>query len=202
MLKKGDNKGGYMKISKRMFAYMGLAGCLCLVGLVTSVGGQEPAAGHGIVGTLNPQTGTFKPLIKPTVIEDLEVAPLATTPTTGKFVANFTISVKSTIPSADVIACTLEASVADITSGHIAEETASVAAVRSGSSATCSVTIPYSWILTSPTLDMVSLMYTISTPYGGTSATALPSRMSIQTISTGKVPTSGATTTITLTPVI
>lgn len=191
-----------MKISKSTFAYLGLAGCLCLVGLVTSVGGQEPAAGqappasHGIVGTLDPQTGAFKPLIKPTVVEDLEAAPLITTPTTGTFVVNFTITVKSTL-TGDTIACSVEATAEDITSGHIILENASVAATRSSpTAAKCTVTIPYSWVLTTPATDIVSLQYSITAPVGGTSP--LPSRLSSQTISNGKVPTSGATTTINL----
>jgi len=160
--------------------------------------GQAPPAGHGIIGTLDPQTGAFKPLINPTVVEDLEAAPEITTPTTGTFKVNFTITVKSTIPSADVIGCSVTASTIDLTSGHVIEEIAGVAATRAGSSATCTVTIPYSWVLTTPLTDTVSLTYAITSPSGGTGASAFPNRYSYQTISNGKVPVSGATTTINL----
>jgi hypothetical protein len=193
-----------MKISKSMFAYIGLAGCLCLVGFVTPVAGQQaPARGHGILGTLDPQTGAFKPLIKPDVVEDLETAATAITPTTGTFVVNLTITVKSTdIPSTDVIACTVDASVTEInlmtaSLTFFAEESASVAATsRTATGGKCTVTIPYSWRLATPKTDTVTLQYTITAPVE--TANQLPNRMSTQSISTGLVPTSGATTTINL----
>lgn len=195
-----------MRISKSMFAYMALVGCLCLVGFVTPVAGQAPAVGqapaggHGILGTLDPQTGTFKPLIRPTVIEDLETAATSVVPTTGEFNVKFTITVKSTIPSGDVIACSVSADVIDITTSYFADESATVAATRSGSSATCTVTIPYSWRLATPATDTYQLTYTIYTPAAGTvgvsSTSGLPSRVSTQTIGTAPVPASGKTTNI------
>jgi hypothetical protein len=112
--------------------------------------------------------------------------------TSGKFVYNFTIAVRSTIPASDVIECTGSASVFD-TSGRTMEESAGVAATRGTSTATCAVTIPYSWPLAGASTDMVNLGFTISAPATGPSA--LPNRVSTQGFATIHVPTSGSTTT-------
>jgi hypothetical protein len=69
-----------------------------------------------------------------------------------------------------------------------------VAATRSGSTATCKLKMFYSWPLTSPTTDLVSLDYVVSA--GGTASTPFPNRESSQSLSSIKVPAVGATTTI------
>jgi hypothetical protein len=112
--------------------------------------------------------------------------------TTGKFVYNFTIMVKSTIPASDVIECVGSASVFD-TSGRTMEESAGVAATRGAGTASCTVTIPYSWPLAGASTDMVNLSFTINTPVSGTSP--LPNRLSTQGFATIHVPASGSTTT-------
>jgi hypothetical protein len=91
------------------------------------------------------------------------------------------IAVKSTIPTSDVIACFGLASTFD-SSGRTMEESAGVAATRGASTAACTVTIPYSWPLASPSTDMVNLSFTINAPVAGTSG--LPNRMSTQTFAT------------------
>ena len=118
--------------------------------------------------------------------------PFAGTIFGGKFVYTISIAVKSSIPSADVIACTGNASTFDGTFKSIAE-TASVAAARSGATASCTVTIPYSWSLSASSTDVVTLGYQITAP--ATGAAGLPSRYSNQTIAQIHVPPSGSTTT-------
>lgn len=119
--------------------------------------------------------------------------------TTGKFVYNFTISVKSTIPASQVIECLGSASVFD-TSGRTMEESAGVAATRGASTAACTVTIPYSWPLAGAGTDMVNLSFTINTPVSGPSG--LPNRLSTQGFATIHVPPSGSTTTETISATI
>jgi hypothetical protein len=58
------------------------------------------------------------------------------------------------------IACTVTASVIDVTAGRSIVESGTVPATRSGSTATCIVSMPYSWTLSAPTTDSLSLNYT------------------------------------------
>jgi hypothetical protein len=127
---------------------------------------------------------------------------LAQTTSTGKFVVNFTITVDSNLPTTDKIACSVQAQVADVSSGHIILESASVAATRNGATASCSVTIPYSWTLSSASTDKVNLAYTITVPGVASAANALPSRFSSQSIATISVPANGSTTTETVSATI
>jgi hypothetical protein len=191
-----------MKISKSMFAFIGLAACLCVVGFVTQVGGQAPvgdqalAGGQGIFGILDPQTGTFKPFIKPNRVKDFSGIYGTPTPTTGTFDVTITIAIKSTIPSTTTIACTVNAVMEEVYDSHYVSESASVAATRSGSSATCSLTIPYSWYLEAPGTDVITFNYTITTPVAGMGAGLPATRVSTQTIGYYDMPGSGTTNTI------
>ena len=155
------------------------------------------AAGRGIPGYLDPRTGEFRPLAQHEAqSEEIE----ATTPTTGKFVVSFTITISSSIPTADTISCGVTATLFETSTFHTVEELASVAASRTGSTATCTVTLPYSWVLSTPSSDTVNLSYSITVP--GTTV-SLPSRTSIQTINGNlKVPGSGSTTNETVTATI
>jgi len=127
-----------------------------------------------------------------------QIAAAATT-VTGKLVFTATITVSSTIPAADVISCGAQATVLDTGSGNSIFETAAVAATRSGSTATCSVTIPYSWNLVTPTADFASLSFSVNVPATpATPAALLPNRVSSQTLGRIPVPPNGTTTTQTL----
>jgi hypothetical protein len=118
----------------------------------------------------------------------------ATAPITGKFVVNFSITVASSIPSADTIGCEVTADVEGIT------ETAAVAATRTAATAKCLVTIPYSWILVSPTTDEIELQYDITNDNSALGVpSALPIRISHHPIAALKVPANGAVTTETVT---
>jgi len=81
---------------------------------------------------------------------DFEIQPPTGTTGTGKFVVNFTITVASTLPTTDVSACGVTASLLDVGSTFEILESATFAATRSGSTAKFTVTIPYSWTLLSP----------------------------------------------------
>ena len=155
---------------------------------------------HRNLGYYDPATGSFTP-IPP--VEDAE-AP-ATTPTTGTLTFNFTLTVKSTIPKNAVIGCTSAASVFDSGSGITADETVSgVAKLVSGTTYSCSLVIHYSWVLTSPTTDKISLNHSASIEYGyqatatnGTGTIVVPviDRSSAHSVASITVPANGATTT-------
>ena len=158
---------------------------------------QNANSERGILGYLDPKTGTFKLLARASAESEQPAAVIA--PTTGKLVYNFTINVASVLPSSDVIICSGSATIVDVTAGLVSiEEEASTVATRSGSKATCIVTIPYSWLLPNASTDTVQLSFTITA--GLTTSGA--SRLSTHSIATIKVPANGATTTETLTPTI
>lgn len=168
----------------------------CLVGMNPSLWGQNAAAVQGIRGYLNPRTGAFHPL--PVVEAQDEVAPALTT-FGGKFVANFTITVNSTIASTTKLACIFSASLVDASTGNVIEEIAASAVSRgSGSTVSCSVTLPYSWSLGSASTDRVSLTWNIEAPVEFSTSTQYPTRFSSQVLGSISVPANGATTTETI----
>jgi hypothetical protein len=129
---------------------------------------------------------------------DEELPPLTTY--TGKFVVNFTITISSSVPTSTTIACSVGVVVIDV-AGDLSEDL-SVTATRNGSTATCSVTLPYSWSLTAAT-DTVFVSYDVSAPPQPlTSTSTYPRRYTAHPISKITVPTSGSTTTYAVTPTI
>ena len=131
------------------------------------------------------------------VVGLVSAASAAVTPTTGQFVFNFTITLSSTIATTTAIGCVAEVSVSGDNALPGIQETLVKAATRSGNTATCTVTIPYSWNLGSPATDKVSLQYTIEAPVRG-GAYGVPYRSSHQNLGTIAVPANGATTTETI----
>jgi hypothetical protein len=171
-----------------------------LLGMSISLWGQKSAAPQGIRGYLDPQTGVFHAL--PAAQADDDDAERTITTVGGKFVVNFTITVDSTIASTNKIGCNVSASLAD-GSNFITEQAGTAVTRGSATTVTCSVTIPYSWKLSTPTTDMVALTYTITSPVEISVATSeYPLRISTQSIATIKVPANGATTTETVTATI
>ncbi|MGP0018989.1 MAG: hypothetical protein ACLPHP_10505 [Candidatus Sulfotelmatobacter sp.] len=119
------------------------------------------------------------------------------TPTTGKFEFTFTITLSSTIATTTQIGCFVQLEVTGdtVTAGIV--DTAGNAATRSGSTATCTVDVPYSWKLGTPKIDKVTLLYTIEAPVLG-GAYAVPYRSVHGNLGTIAVPGDGATTTETI----
>jgi hypothetical protein len=112
-------------------------------------------------------------------------------------VLKLAITVVSAIPTSTPIQCELEAGVLgyDASSNLIDEinETATTAATRSGSQATCTVELPYQWTLSAPK-DTLSLTYDV-TAVGATGI----GRTSLKLFDTRSVPANGATTKYSLT---
>ena len=141
----------------------------CLLGLVASSFAQNVSKKTpGIQGYLDPKTGAFR--ILPTPDDDSVDLPLTVTGGSAT------------------------ASLVDVATSNFIEEQAAVLATRSGSTATCTVTIPYSWNLASASSDKVSLTYSIDAPVEATANTAFPERLRSQSVATISVPANGATT--------
>jgi hypothetical protein len=160
--------------------------------------GQAAAAVPRVVlPTRNAGIGTGTGLPRTTLPRPLYVNPfVARTVHTGTFVYNITITIKSTLPTSDTIDCTGSAFTQDISSASSIQELASVAASRSGSTASCKVTIPYAWPLASASSDTVILEYQITVPAG---LASLPNRESnIEFATLSGVPASGTTTSETI----
>ena len=149
--------------------------------------------------------------IKRTVNDETAAATAAASaPVTGTFVAKFTIKLATAVPSGDSVLCTLGAGLIDenhttFTVNNEIEESKSMKATVSGSTATCTVSLPYSWYLSSPSTDTVSLNYQLSI----VSSTAVNelgvARTSYQYVPGAgsiKVPSSGTTTTYTISATI
>jgi hypothetical protein len=158
--------------------------------------GQNAVTVHGIRGYLDPQTGIFHSMPHPE-LQDGE--PPALTTFGGKFAVNFTITVSSAISSSAKIACAASASLEGVSTLNFILENATVVATRTGSTATCTVDIPYSWKLGSGSSDKVTLTYQITAPIEASGSSVLPSRLSEQAIGTISIPANGSTTMETVT---
>jgi hypothetical protein len=172
----------------------------CVLGLAASTFAQslQTRKNPGTLGYLDPKTGAFRTL--PTA--DISPEPQSLTIATGKIVTTFTITVSSAIAASAKISCAVQAAILDATTGAILEDIATVIASRSGTStATCTVTLPYSWNLGSASSDMVALGYEIYAPAEGnpTAAASFPNRDSLGFIANLKVPADGTTTNETVT---
>jgi hypothetical protein len=153
-----------------------------------------------ILGYQNPETGEFEPLVR--AIPDAS----STTPTTGTVEVTLTITVKTPLPKGGAIICG-----ADLTA--ISENKATFAyaycyeqgyttATVSGSTATCTVNVPYSWVVpaaSSAIQNSVTGTYSVqmdSASTGTTASTVDPTgtvRYSSGAFLNGAIPTTGST---------
>lgn len=180
-------------MSNRMMSI--LFACVCLMAGTQSLWGQNGS--HGFRGYLDPLNRVVVAL--PEAQTSMEEP--ATSPFGGTINFNFTITVKANITSTAKIQCTGMATVLDLSAQNEILEQASVLATRSGTTATCAVTIPYLWNLASGTTDKLTLGYIISAPSEAALTASLPSRNSEQlAFATISIPANGSTTTETLTP--
>jgi hypothetical protein len=184
-------------VSMRTYRFLFVCTFVAALALPAWSQNANQTSANGILGYLNPRTGSFSPLAQPS---SDDVLPALTT-VGGKFVVNFTITISSTLPTTDVISCGIDSVLVDLGSGFTLLESAAVAATRTGSSAKCTVTLPYSWTLASQTTDMVSLTYSIIVPATAAGA-QFPNRTSNHGFATIKVPANGAITPFNLTATI
>ncbi|HEX6899766.1 MAG TPA: hypothetical protein VF789_08635 [Thermoanaerobaculia bacterium] len=165
--------------------------------------GQEasPASINGVLGYFDYSTGAFRPVGQMGEFD----SEAAESINTGTIIVNITITIKSAIPAASPISCGVSATMADIDisagSVNVISETATVVATRTGNTAKCTVTIPYSWTVMNSASAKVSLTYNL---IGGkaTATTGLQVRSSIGPIANIPVPANGSTTTKTVNAVL
>ena len=165
--------------------------CMCCIMIVPAVWGQAAngPGKSGILGFLDPHTGAFRPV--PSAGAE---GPEALTTFTGTINVTLTITLKTT--AITNVTCSEEVSVIDaITSSpRFFAEGDSVAATGTGTTRTCTLSIPYSWALATQPNDTMSTSYVVA----GTKGTGLPTRSStLSPLDTRSVPANGTTTTLT-----
>jgi len=165
----------------------------------TSAQAQTAAAPQGIAGYINPATGVFTAVPRTAQALPPEQLPLASTTSTGVIKFVYAITLKSGIPAGNSIQCSANLYVSDddFTSSVSYTETKAVEAVRTGTTAACTVAIPYSWLLPDVAGTKVSLNYSVTTYDTSTTAGAafLTRRSHNGTLNPITVPANGATIT-------
>lgn len=184
---------------KRTSISMMILRSICFAALTQPVWGQ---AAQNPRPALPRHLGGLTTMPKPTAVEDnFDLAQAALATFGGKFTFKIAITIKSTNLGSDTIECNATASVGDfstttgVNSGSYIEEE-SVLATRSGSTATCTVNIPYSWGLANGSTDLVGLSYGVEA--FNTNTNSLPIRIHDRSLPNMHVPANGTTTTITV----
>jgi hypothetical protein len=172
---------------------------LCLFGLSITAWGQNVnfPAGSGIPGYLDPRTGTFRPVPLVTDSGSEDAPPV--TPTTGKIVLNLTVTLQTSFGTGETYSCGLTASAFDTSSGLSFVDSHQIAVTKTGSTLTCTITLPYSWALVSRGSDTMMVAYSVD---AGNGTGALHIRLAEHGVANLIVPVSGTTTTYTLSTVI
>jgi hypothetical protein len=111
-----------------------------------------------VFGFQDSRTGVFHPLGHS---PDLSENPAATTTYSGTVEVTVTVTLKTTLPKGDSVACSVDAIATSETetspfTSVAYDETATSIASVSGSTATCKVNIPYSWLLFTPSTTVVN----------------------------------------------
>lgn len=159
------------------------SGILGLSWVISASAGNQVGA-PTMIGYLDPHTGGFLPLVTTTESPD---SAAASTEITGELKITGTVTIASpSITSTTPIECSATAIIVSDPNGPITEE-ASSAASRSGSTATCTVLIPYEWLLAAPTTDKVSLSVSVT-------AESVSLRIHTHQVATFTVPGGGTTT--------
>ena len=162
---------------------------LIALACATAASAEEanPNATPLIIGIMDPQTGVIKPLMTTTATPDVTAAGTLVTGTL-KITGTVTI-ISSSIGATTPVVCGATAVVPTDPNGPITE-TATSTATRSGATATCTVLIPYEWLLQTAASDRVVLSVSVS---------ALPTAPRVHTrqLASFIVPANGVTTSFT-----
>ena len=171
---------------------------VALSGLVFALAGSAVAQQSKevtIPGFYNPKTHTFQAKVLPAV--DPETANAAAKVYTGTLEYEITAKLVTPVTSGHELACTVSALVEDLSGTGFYQEGASGVAKVSGSTATCTINIPYSWSLVDGTTDTVTLGYDLEiVPTSTTNLATYTSRTHSSELAPIKIPTSGAATPI------
>lgn len=151
---------------------------------------------HSLFGFLDPQTGVFHPSRR-------AAPPASASPTTGTVDVTIQITIVSTLATGSKIDCLSTLFAEQIfTAGGDAyfDENETVTATVSGTTATCKVSIPYAWLLSSASTVETSFTgtYTVEASAPAKS-TGIIERSSTGTfVSSTTIPASGTTSTYTV----
>jgi len=178
----------------RIFVLAGLG--LALTGAAMA---QETPGTSAPRGILNARTHKLEAKPRPAVIPEA-VSPVVYTGTL-KFV--YTIKLVTPVTSSEEVVCSADAIVEDYNTStdvfynEYSEFATSIGKV-SGSTATCTTEIPYSWALEYASTDMVTYDYDIAILPTSVSSTEVigATREHTSLLPSTKVPAAGATTTI------
>jgi hypothetical protein len=160
----------------------------------------EVSSDSHILGYQDTKTGTFHALAS--------VVPDVVAPTTGTVQVTFNIKLVTPFAKGTVLNCNLSVSGTSLSTtagtSTFYEEDAADSVAISGTSATCKVVIPYSWLVTpasATVIDSFSGSYSISAEATaaatGAAGTSLRSSSS-SVFSTTKIPASGTTSSYTV----
>lgn len=180
-----------MKTTKFLFAIA------CLLALAASCFAQDATPGattKNAPGIRAARAAALRAL-KAHDVNAADLPPATTTPTTGKFVFNIKIDVNPGLPTTAKIGCSASLATADTATADAFENDGVAVATRSGSTATCSITVPYGWFLATPTKDEVGIGVVIESETGTLGTPPYQVGTSTQELILTAVPANGATTT-------
>jgi hypothetical protein len=151
-----------------------------------------------ILGYQDPETGVFHPLLR-------AVPDVTTPPTTGTFKVTLNITVKSAFPTGTTrtILCNtfFDVTAIDQTDAISSYSESAYKDATGGSGAfTCTLTIPYSWVLPTTTLQK-TLTGEYQVTVTNSTATAGPAILRLSTgdfLSTSTIPANGSTSSFTV----
>ena len=152
--------------------------------------------GPGILGHFNPRTRTFHALAQAGG-DTAELPPLTTF--TGTIKLTITVTVKTAgITNVNCFAfVSVQDNPSSFTASRLFGEADVVAATGTGTTRTCTLSVPYSWNLATPSSDMMVTGYEVGNSLVFVNA-VLPERSStLHPVDSRKVPSSGTTTTLT-----
>ena len=173
--------------------------CTCCLMVVPAIWAQAASTtNHGILGYLDPNTGAFRP-IPPAAQDDAERG--AATTFTGTI--NLTITITLKTAGLTNVGCSMNVNVTDesgTASPTFYNEFDNVPATGSGTTRTCSLSIPYSWALATQPSDTMTIDYGANGNIQhstGTTVFITNRNTNRNPLTVLKVPANGATTTLT-----
>ncbi len=176
---------------------------LALAGSISASGqAGMPQPHRKVFGYQDAVTGEFHPLTK--VSPDATIAPL-----TGTIQVTFTITLKTAVPTGGSVGCSTDVALTSVnaTSGSATtyDETSYIPAKVTGTTATCTVSTPYSWVVSPSSATILNTLlgtYTVSILPPNTTQSIIPvanDRSSSSTFVTlAKLPATGAITKYTV----
>ena len=154
---------------------------------------QKTTTTDQVPGFYNPKTHTFQMKVQPEVDPDVAAPKIYS----GTLKYEITVKLVTPVASGQELACSGTALIEDVGGATYYEESVSGIAKVSGSSATCTLSLPYSWSLSAATSDTISLGYDLEIVATTTNAALeFTGRTHTSGLAPLKVPAVGATTAI------